>query len=564
LAIAVIAVMAVFAQSAGATPTKSSACTNCHSGTNVPVTATLVSITSAAAVYNVSAPAATTIAVFNGATKLSYANATSTQITVAPGKAYTIYSVKGPKTSDGLGQVTVSPVAPVVDLIAPVTASNAAASYTGTAAITLTATDAGTGVAHTYYRLDGGAQVEAKSVSTSVLGTHTLEFWSVDTVGNVETPHKSASFTVVAAVDRSAPVTTSDALASYVGTATVVLAATDAGGSGVAHTYYRLDAGAQVESRTAVIRSVGAHTLEFWSVDAAGNTEAPRKTAMFTITAPAGNDALPPSTTSDAKAYYATTATVVLTASDTGSGVSATYYSLDGAPRVAGTVVTTATAGVHTVEYWSVDKAANEEAPHNTARFTIDRTAPRTTSDAKPLYTSSARITLSATDVGSGVLATYYSLDGAAAVKGSVISLAGLGAHTVEYWSVDTLGNSENPRQRATFRIGVAPVKVTLTRTPKASVLTRTRKAGVARFQLSAKLRRPNGTSFRGVKVILQMRERTSAKWESMYTLRSNTSGIVSKSFAKRRRGTAYYRWYVPAAEANLVARTTSQKIIIK
>jgi hypothetical protein len=53
------------------------------------------------------------------------------------------------------------------------------------ASIMLTASD-NVGVAHTYYILDGGAQAEGLSVMTSVLGSHTLSFWSVDAAGNVE------------------------------------------------------------------------------------------------------------------------------------------------------------------------------------------------------------------------------------------------------------------------------------------------------------------------------------------------------------------------------------------
>ena len=85
--------------------------------------------------------------------------------------------------------------------------------------------------------------------------------------------------------DTTPPVTTSDAASSYVGAATIHLTATDnAGGSGVAHTYYRLDGGAQLEGTVLSATAVGAHTLEFWSVDGVGNVETPHKTAAFSIT----------------------------------------------------------------------------------------------------------------------------------------------------------------------------------------------------------------------------------------------------------------------------------------
>ncbi len=564
---AVFVFTAAFAQMAVATPSKTSSCTNCHSGTNVPVTATLASVSATAAIYDVSAPTAGTIALFSGTVKQSYVNATTARFTVVPGKTYTIYAVKGPKTSDGIGQTSVSPVAPVTDSTPPVTTSNALATYVSNATISLSATDTGgSGVAHTYYRLDGAAQVEGVSVSTPVVGTHTLEFWSVDTAGNAETPHKTVTFKVTAPVDATAPVTSSDALAVYVGSATIALSATDAGGSGVAHTYYRLDGAAQVEGVSVSTSVVGTHTVEFWSVDGAGNTETPHKTATFKVNAPVVSDTVAPSTTSNAVASYTTTAVVKFTAVDNagGSGVLATYYRLDGAPRVAGTSVVVGAEGTHTIEFWSEDKGANEESPHKTATFVIDRTAPVTASDAVALYSLSAAITLSAADAGSGVATTYYVLDGAAPVAGTSIATSVVGTHTIEFWSVDKLGNVEAPRKTATFRVASAPLVVKAVRTPDVSRITKYRKKGVARYTLAAKIRDTKGAPLAGVKVVLQMREKSSGPWVSMYSRTSSATGRVSKTIEKRRKFTAYYRWYVPATGEYLSAKTLSQKVVVK
>ena len=95
---------------------------------------------------------------------------------------------------------------------------------------------------------------------------------------------KTWSFTVV---DPTAPVTTSDAASwdGKTGPATINLSATDnAGGSGVAHTYYKLNGGAQTEGIVIKASAVGFYTLEFWSVDNAGNTESP-DTAYFQVSA---------------------------------------------------------------------------------------------------------------------------------------------------------------------------------------------------------------------------------------------------------------------------------------
>jgi len=77
------------------------------------------------------------------------------------------------------------------DLTAPVTTSNAVLEYSASATILLFATDnaGGSGVANTYYMLDGGPAISGTAAFTSVLGAHTLEYWSVDRAGNVETHH---------------------------------------------------------------------------------------------------------------------------------------------------------------------------------------------------------------------------------------------------------------------------------------------------------------------------------------------------------------------------------------
>jgi len=100
--------------SAFANPSEPDPCTSCHGGADVPITAALVPPAGATATYNVSAPGADAIAIFDGGTKLDTINGASGQFTVATGKTYSIYAVVGPGESDGLGQTTVSPVASAV------------------------------------------------------------------------------------------------------------------------------------------------------------------------------------------------------------------------------------------------------------------------------------------------------------------------------------------------------------------------------------------------------------------------------------------------------------------
>lgn len=69
--------------------------------------------------------------------------------------------------------------------------------------------------------------------------------------------------------------TISDAVATYSVSATIALTAEDnAGGSGVAETYWSLDGGDLSTGTVVATSAAGPHTLSYWSVDYAGNAEA--------------------------------------------------------------------------------------------------------------------------------------------------------------------------------------------------------------------------------------------------------------------------------------------------
>ena len=57
-------------------------------------------------------------------------------------------------------------------------------------------------------------------------------------------------------------------------------------------------------------------------------------------------------------------------------GINATYYKIDGGPQTKYTVPFRLPEGTHTVEYWSVDNASNEEIPHKKVTYTYDSTPP--------------------------------------------------------------------------------------------------------------------------------------------------------------------------------------------
>jgi hypothetical protein len=75
--------------------------------------------------------------------------------------------------------------------------------------------------------------------------------------------------------------------------------------------------------------------------------------------------------------------TVDLAASDNLSGVEVTRYVLDGGPEGTGTSVLIDSEGTHTLSFWSVDRASNEEA-HQTIEILVDETGPSITHTLAP------------------------------------------------------------------------------------------------------------------------------------------------------------------------------------
>jgi len=81
--------------------------------------------------------------------------------------------------------------------------------------------------------------------------------------------------------DVTPPTTTANAQPSYVGQATITLAATDM--TGVQRTEYSLDGGAWTAGTAVHVTALGPHTLNFRSTDLRANPEAPKAVA-FTVT----------------------------------------------------------------------------------------------------------------------------------------------------------------------------------------------------------------------------------------------------------------------------------------
>jgi len=149
----------------------------------------------------------------------------------------------------------------------------------------------------------------------------------------------------------------------------------NAGGSDVAATKFRIDGGPWQSGTRCLLRAVrrrhpghpgdvanGRHTVQFFSTDTAGNSEAiVSRTVLLDSNPPRTYDEAPPVPQTEG-------VTVHLTATDALSGVAHTYYWLDEGPWVEDSELLVAAPadesgdGEHTIWYYSVDAAGNVEA----------------------------------------------------------------------------------------------------------------------------------------------------------------------------------------------------------
>ena len=255
------------------------------------------------------------------------------------------------------------------DTTAPVTTATLAGTagndgwHTSAVTVTLAASDPDDApfAPTTYYTLDGGSpQTYAVPFTISGDGVHTITYWSIDCVGNVETASAqtigidTTAPTIVVAVSPASPDSTgwynigtgaptvsfsySDATSGLIGTLPANYTAPDGDNAAYGVTIYD----AAGNSATVNVPELKV------------NTVAPNTTASLAGTVGSGGS-------------YSSTVTVTLSATDnpSGSGLASTYYTIDSGSPLAYSQPFTMSWGTHTISYWSVDTAGNAESPHS-------------------------------------------------------------------------------------------------------------------------------------------------------------------------------------------------------
>ena len=176
-----------------------------------------------------------------------------------------------------------------VDTAAPATSDSAPAGWqSGAVTVTLSPSDAASGVAATTWSLDGGAAHPGTSVPVSGDGVHTITYSSTDNAGNTESTR-----TATVRIDGAAPSASCAEDGRWFNTpaATATIASSD-GGSGVAKVEYRVDQGDWQAGASAPLAGAGAHAVSYRVTDAAGNVTSGQGVAGIDTARPAKVKAL--------------------------------------------------------------------------------------------------------------------------------------------------------------------------------------------------------------------------------------------------------------------------------
>lgn len=256
--------------------------------------------------------------------------------------------------------------------------------------------------------------------------------------------------------DNTAPVTTAGVSGTggsggwWRSGTTVTLYPTDAK-VGVAATYYGYSSSGPWYTYTSPVYlpASGTSSLYYYSRDHYGNQEAVKSVTV-------SMDATNPVTTATASCSLpgnsgwcrSSTQTVTLSCTDTYSGCSTRYYSLDGAAWMAYSSAVTIPTGAHTLYYYSTDVAGNSDY-YGTSYYSNDPTAPTAslsvagTPNAAGWHLSPPTVYVSCGDTYSGCAVSYYRINGGGwTAYGGPFAVTTQGTVTVEAYSVDVAGNA--------------------------------------------------------------------------------------------------------------------------
>jgi hypothetical protein len=321
--------------------------------------------------------------------------------------------------------------------------------YIGAAEVSFAPSDNGSGVERVQYRLNRGAWTNySGNMSIAAEGTTLLEFCAVDRAGNqgvVLSEH------IMVRPDNSGAMVraTTDVMpVSGWFNSTVLVTLTPADELVGGDVYYSLNGGEwALYTEALAITSEGENLLEWYGEDAAGvKGETYSRRLMLDLTAPecvAYVNSMPLT-----GGWYASAVNVTLSSQDQGSGVSSTFFRLDGGEwQACAQQVGASGEGRHVLEFYAVDLAGNS-GNEVTVEFGIDTVAPTisflplTEAMGDGAYLNQLLARLTAEDGGSGMRSISYRVGDQdwLPVDGDLL-LQGGGVHLIECQAYDMAGN---------------------------------------------------------------------------------------------------------------------------
>lgn len=243
--------------------------------------------------------------------------------------------------------------------------------YSEPVTLTLSASDAGSGVSATYYSVNGVQHTYLAPVSIASEGLNTIRYWSVDRAGNTE-----GLKTAYVTIDRTPPSGTMVLAGgeAYVGTTTVVATASFSDAVDMrynANGSWPTEFEAYAASKTLTLSGEGPHTVYAEFRDFVGNVASLQDAITVDLTPPASSaEVSPPDWTN-------TPAIVTLAAADSASGVASIKYRVgeSGTFQTYVDPIVVADEGVTTVYFYAIDRVGNVEGVDST-QVRIDVTPP--------------------------------------------------------------------------------------------------------------------------------------------------------------------------------------------
>lgn len=358
----------------------------------------------------------------------------------------------------------------------------------GDLTITLSATDAVSGVDGIYYSTGADWKKYNAPFQPGTEKDWNLKFYAVDKVGNAESLDDNASRlggsgnNIAFTVDKTAPVTTISASAPKLGDvlspkSKITLTSNDAG-AGVKSRYYSLDEKGKAQYFTPLIISAlsdGEHTIKYFATDYVKNEET-AKTYSFYL------DKTPPElsfsvegdqyTSSNGQLFVSERSKLKLTGTDNKAGLNKMFYNLDATSynEYSNTIPTAGQAQkLHWIYYYGDDKVENTSKKFSKP-YILDNKAPKINYTAlQPQYKRKdtlfvrdiTKFTIKPVDYGkyeSGVKQVTYTVSGGTETAYTdAFTISGDGAKTLTIKAVDQVGN-ESSKQQVIFVDNKPPV----------------------------------------------------------------------------------------------------------